>query len=54
MNGLVQHSRVPDKDENGVSLAMQRITLMGPKYVDRITHNAVNMRFTAYTPYDQE
>lgn len=33
MNGLVRHSS-HDKDENSVTLAMQRITLMGPGYAD--------------------
>lgn len=35
MNGLVHHNS-HDKDENSVNLAMQRITLMGPRYADRI------------------
>lgn len=33
MNGLVRHNS-HDKDENSVTLAMQRITLMGPGYAD--------------------
>lgn len=31
MNGSVHHNN-HDKDENSVTLAMQRITLMGPRY----------------------
>ncbi len=34
INGLVHHSS-HDKDENSVTLAMQRITLMGPRYAER-------------------
>lgn len=37
MNGLVHHNS-HGKDENSVTLAMQRITLMGPRYADRIWH----------------
>lgn len=37
MNGLVNHN-IHNKDENSVTVAMQRITLMGPKYADRIWH----------------
>nr|XP_020461816.1 protein KIAA0556 homolog isoform X2 [Monopterus albus] len=35
MNGLVHHS-AHDKDENGVTLAMQRITLMGPRQQQKL------------------
>lgn len=35
MNGSVHHNS-HDKDENSVTLAMQRITLMGPRYTNRI------------------
>lgn len=34
MNGLV-HYNTHNKDDNNVILAMQRITLMGPRYGDR-------------------
>lgn len=37
MNGLVHHNS-HDKDENGVTMAMQRITLMVPRYAGRIWH----------------
>ncbi|XP_068160932.1 katanin-interacting protein isoform X2 [Antennarius striatus] len=36
MNGLMHRSRDTDEDENGVALAMQRITLMGPKQQQKL------------------
>lgn len=33
-NGSVHHNTTPDNNENSVTLAMQRITLMGPGYVE--------------------
>ncbi|XP_068610713.1 katanin-interacting protein [Brachionichthys hirsutus] len=36
MNGFIHHVRDTDKDENGVTLAMQRITLMGPKQQQKL------------------
>ena len=36
MNGL-KHHNTHDKDESNVTLAMQRITLMGARYVDTHT-----------------
>ncbi|XP_029312207.1 protein KIAA0556 isoform X3 [Cottoperca gobio] len=36
-NGSAHHNS-HDKDENSVTVAMQRITLMGPGYADRIWH----------------
>lgn len=35
MNGSVHHNS-HDKDGNSVTLAMQRITLMGPRYTNKI------------------
>lgn len=35
MNGLVHHNS-HEKDDNSVTMAMQRITLMAPRYADRI------------------
>lgn len=47
MNGLVHHTH--DKDENSVTLAMQRITLMGPRYTDRIWHLNTQILNVLYT-----
>lgn len=38
MNGLVHHN-THVKDENNVSVAMHRITLMGPRYTDIKLHS---------------